>query len=203
MIQVYGRRDSSNAAKVFWALDELSAPYALVERGGRFGGTKTPEYLALNPHSKVPTLVDGDVVAWESNAVLRYLGNRYAKGPIWPADAAGRAAIDRWMDWSATTLVPALGKVRTAMKAPGDADAVAAALTAAGAHFMLLDRIIADGGHIAGEAFTLADIAAGPAVHRWFLIDAGMRPDLPGLAAYRERLAARPFFKTNIADALT
>ncbi len=201
MITVYGRPDSSNAAKVFWALDELGLAFDLVERGGRFGGTQDAAYRALNPHGKVPTLVDGDVVAWESNAVLRFLGSRYASGPIWPAQAEARLRIDRWMDWSATGLVPSLGKVRVALK-NGDDAACASALRATTAHVTLLDGQLDGDGYMAGPDFTLADIAAGPAVHRWFLLDAATRPNLPRLAAYRDRLARRPAYQARIAAVL-
>lgn len=200
MLKIYGRRDSSNCAKAFWALDELGLQYALIDCGGRFGGTDTAEYRAMNPHGKVPTVIDDKTVVWESNAVLRYLGNRYAKDAIWPIDAAGRAAADQWMDWGATALVPAMGKVRTALKA-GDAAAAEAAFKTLSAHVALLDRHFQKNAYLAGGSFTLADIALAPAIHRWFLITLA-RPDLAALTAYRDRLAGREGYKRHIRDAL-
>jgi glutathione S-transferase len=56
----------------------------------------------------VPTLVDGEYVLWESNSILRYLVTQYrAASPLYSADPKARASIDRWLDWSLSTLQPA------------------------------------------------------------------------------------------------
>lgn len=199
MIQVYGRSDSSNSAKVYWLLDEIAMAYQRIDRGGQFGGNTDPDYLAMNPHGKVPTIVDGDLVLWESNAILRYLASQYQTEDLWPATAAGRAAIDKWMDWSATALVPALGRLRKAMKA-GE-DEVKAATPSVFSAFTLLDGQLQHNDYIAGQSFSLADIAAGPAIHRWFLLTMA-KPDLHNLTAYFERLRKRPPFVARIAEAL-
>jgi glutathione S-transferase len=149
----------------------------------------------------VPTVVDEGTVVWESNAVLRYLGNRYATGPIWPSDAAGRAAADKWMDWGATAFIPAISKVRTASKACDSAGAEAALKTLT-AHAGLLDRHLQENGYLAGTSLTLADIALAPAVCRWFLVTLP-RPELPALEAYRDRLAAHDGYRRHIAEALS
>lgn len=201
MVKIYGRRDSSNCAKVFWALDEFGVGYELIACGGRFGGMDGADYRALNPHGKVPTVVDDGVVVWESNAVLRYLGNRYGSGPIWPSDAAGRAGADKWMDWGATAFVPAMGRIRTALKAE-DKAAAEAAFKALTAHAALLDRHVQTNDYLAGPSLTLADIALAPAVHRWFVVPLA-RPDLPSLAAYRERLAGHEGYNRHVAEALS
>jgi glutathione S-transferase len=201
MLKIYGRRDSSNCAKAFWALDDLGVAYELVACGGKFGGTDTAEYRALNPHGKVPTVVDDGAVVWESNAILRYLGNRYSKSAIWPADAAARAKADQWMDWGATAFVPTIGKVRNAVKA-GDSAGAEAAFKTLTAHVTLLDKHLQTNAYLAGASLTMADIALAPAVYRWFLLPQA-RPDLPALAAYRDRLAGHDGYKRHVADALS
>lgn len=200
MLKIYGRRDSSNCAKAFWALDELGVDYELIACGGRFGGTDTADYRVLNPHGKVPTVVDHGSVVWESNAVLRYLGNRYSKAAVWPQDAAGRAACDQWMDWGATAFVPAMGKVRIALKA-GDSAGAEAALKTLTAHAALLDRHFKENDYLAGKTLTLADIALAPAAYRWFLVTLP-RPDLTALDAYRNRLSGHDGYRRHIAGAL-
>jgi glutathione S-transferase len=199
MIQVYGRSDSSNSAKVYWLLDEIGMAYERIDCGGRFGGNTDPAYLAMNPHGKVPTVVDGDLVVWESNAILRYLASQYQAGDLWPATAAGRAAIDKWMDWSATALVPALGRLRKAMKA-GEEE-IKAATPSVFSAFSLLDAQLQHNDYMAGRSFSLADIAAGPAVRRWFLLTMA-KPELGNLTAYFERLCKRPPFAACIVEAL-
>src|SRR3979409_779884 len=59
---------------------------------------RTPEYLALNPAGRTPTLVDGDFTLSESNAIMQYLAGR-ASSTLWPDDARARADITRWQSW--------------------------------------------------------------------------------------------------------
>ena len=91
-----------------WTLGELEIPHVRHDVGGSFGGTKTPEYLAMNPNARVPTIKDGGFILWESNAIVRYLCRRYDKsGLLLPPSEEGYALADQWMDWLKTTLYPA------------------------------------------------------------------------------------------------
>ena len=73
MIQLLGRATSGNVQKVIFMLEELGPPYEREDYGKQFDNTTTPEYAAMNPLKKVPTLVDGDTVVWQSNTILRYI----------------------------------------------------------------------------------------------------------------------------------
>ncbi|MBB4104427.1 glutathione S-transferase family protein [Allorhizobium borbori] len=196
MLKIYGRPDSSNSAKVFWLLDEIGADFEHILCGGRHGGNDRPEYLAINPHGKVPTIDDDGTIVWESNAILRYLAERYGATALWPQAAGERAHIDQWMDWSATALVPALGRVRKSLK--DNRSAAEALMPAAIAAFTAFDAQLSTSQFMAGDNFTLADIASGPAVARWFLIPFP-KPELRNLGDYLGRLAERPSFKRTIA----
>jgi hypothetical protein len=68
-ITLWGRRSSCNVQKALWALEELGLAYERIEAGGDSGGLDTPDYLAMNPHGRVPTLRDGDTVVWESDTI--------------------------------------------------------------------------------------------------------------------------------------
>ena len=78
MIKLLGRQTSGNVQKVLFLLEEAGIPYAREDYGRQFSNTQTAEYKALNPTSKVPTVVDGETVIWESNTILRYLAAAYA-----------------------------------------------------------------------------------------------------------------------------
>jgi len=95
MFTVYGMADSGNCYKVKLALEQLALPYHWVEVDSTKGGTRTTEYLAMNPNGKVPTLAleDGGFLP-ESNAILFYLAE---KSPLLPADRLGRARALQWM----------------------------------------------------------------------------------------------------------
>src|SRR6266404_1793325 len=107
-MELYGRRSSINVQKVLWCLAELSLiegrDFQRIDAGLQFGVVNTPEFLALNPNGLVPTLVDGDVVLWESNTIVRYLASSRGAGALLPVDPAARAEIERWMDWQLGTL---------------------------------------------------------------------------------------------------
>ena len=129
MLKLYGRRDALNVQKVTWFSGELSLHLERVDRGGPFGGNRDPEYLALNPNGTVPALVDGDFVLWESNSVVRYLGENYG-GPPWvPADRYGRALAGQWMDWSMAVIIRRIAPLIEGLREPAerqDAAAIAA-----------------------------------------------------------------------------
>jgi len=207
MRKLLGRANSSNVMKVVWLMEELSLPYERTDVGGPFGGTDTPEYRALNPNGMVPTLVEGGFVLWESNAVIRYLCAANAPGDsMWPDDLQARASIDRWMDWQQTTLnrpqsAVFQGLVRTAPE-QRDVAAIAAATAEAARCWSLLDAMLSRVPYVAGPVVTLADMALGVHVHRWFSFEL-TRPPQPHLRAWYNRLLARPAYKQHVAMPMT
>ncbi len=88
MITIWGRANSVNVQKVLWCCDELVLPYERIDAGLQFGRNNEPDYLAMNPTGKIPTLVDDDFVLWESNSILRYLVLQYGESSLlYPAEA--------------------------------------------------------------------------------------------------------------------
>src|SRR5215510_4048795 len=71
MLTIYGRKSSFNLQKVMWLVAELGIAHNHVELGGSFGGLDTAEFLAMNPHGRVPVMDDSSIVVWESHAILR------------------------------------------------------------------------------------------------------------------------------------
>jgi glutathione S-transferase len=63
------------------------------------GDQLTPEYIALNPNKKMPTLEDDGFALWESNAILFYLAAKRPDGGLWPSDLKGQADVLRWLAW--------------------------------------------------------------------------------------------------------
>jgi len=201
MIVVWGRKNSLNVQKVMWALGELGLAHERKDAGGAFGGLDTPEYLALNPNGRIPTLVDGDTVVWEPNAVVRYLAAQYGAGSLWPEDPGARARADAWMDWVATTVIPDLNPafwhlVRLPVDEK-DMSVVAAAGGALAKTFAILDAHLADRAFVAGDALTMGDIPVGAAVYRYLSLDLD-RPALPHIETYFARLKGRPAFAEHV-----
>jgi len=202
MLKIWGRVNSVNVKKVLWCLDELGLQYERTDAGMQFGVVNTPEYRKLNPNGLVPTIDDGGFILWESNAILRYLAAKHAAGTLWPADPKVRADADRWMDWCTTTLGPAFlpvfwNLVRTApgernMKAVEDAANKTAEVLAR------LDAALAGRNFIAGEQFSMGDIAFGPLV---YLVNnvAFDRPKLANFDAWYARISTRAAFRKVVA----
>ena len=96
----------SSGTRIAWALEELDLPYKYIEVDQKKQEHRSPAYLALNPHGKVPTLVDDGQVFFESAAILLHLGDKYgAPKGLWPADgdpAHGEALC--WTVWATTEL---------------------------------------------------------------------------------------------------
>src|SRR3569833_2111623 len=104
---IWGRTNSVNVQKVLWCLAELGVDFERIDAGMQFGRNNDNDYLAMNPNGRIPTLVEGDFVLWESNSIMRYLCLAY--GPdssIYPLEARQRAAVDRWLDWTLSTVQP-------------------------------------------------------------------------------------------------
>src|SRR5271156_5144974 len=105
MYNLLGRQTSGNVQKVIFMFEELGTPYTREDYGRQFENTQTAEYKALNPTSKVPTLVDGSTVIWESNTILRYLAasiGRHLHG----ATPAEKTDVERWMDFLLAAVNP-------------------------------------------------------------------------------------------------
>jgi glutathione S-transferase len=107
-MKIYDFPLSPNCRKVRAVVYELGLKPEFVSVNIFKGEARTPEMLALNPNAKLPVLVDGDFVLWESNAIVSYLANGT---PLLPTSSRERADVDRWGDWQLAHLGPAIGKV--------------------------------------------------------------------------------------------
>ena len=97
-MKLYGFPPSPNTWKVRATAHQIGVPLELEIVDLTKGAQRKPEYLALNPTGRTPTLVDGDFKLGESSAIMQYLGTK-KKTPLWPDDAKARADIMRWQSW--------------------------------------------------------------------------------------------------------
>jgi glutathione S-transferase len=98
----------SSGTRVSWALEELALPYEYVALDAKKQEHRAAEYLALNPHGKVPALRDGDQSFFESGAILLHLGTKYGveKNLFPPGGGQARADAISWSVWASTELGP-------------------------------------------------------------------------------------------------
>lgn len=196
-ITVWGRKTSANVQKVLWALEEVRQGFERIDAGGKFGGLDTDEYKAMNPNQLVPVMRDGDLLLWESSAMVRYVAATYGAGSLWPEDPKDRAISDQWSDWANTTFQQTwLGIFILIVRTPPsqlDPEKVKAAVAAATPKFAMLDARLASTPYVGGESFTYADILTGISLYRWTTLEFE-RPSFPHVDAWHERLKQRPGF---------
>lgn len=192
-ITLYGM-NSPNVRKVALLLEELGLDYALryvsVFRGEQFA----PDFLALNPLGKVPVLVDpalGQPLA-ESGAILFYLAETY--GGFLPVEGLGRYEVMQWLMVQMANIGPMLGQLNH-FQMPGQPEGQPYALgryrEVARRLYRLLDYRLVDREWIAGDAYSIADIATWP----WaaYLEQHGEdAAGYPALIRWRDAIAARP-----------
>ena len=123
MLKILGKASSINVRKVLWACDEVGKPFEREDWGSGHRDAAAPEFLALNPNGLVPVLIDGDLVLWESNTIIRYLAAAYGPGHLLPEAPRDRALVEKWMDWQATELNNAWRYAFQALVRGGDFEA--------------------------------------------------------------------------------
>lgn len=200
-MKLYGRGTSDNVQKVLWTLGETGRPFEHVELGGIHGGLDDPAYLALNPHGRVPTLKDGDVVVWESMAIVRYLAARYSTGLLWPEDPAERAAADQWMTWCQAQPYAACNRlfwltIRTP-EAEQDRGKIAQTLERLTEQFGLIEAQLAKHRYLAGDRLTMADFPVGTMLYRYFKLPV-KRAALPNIERWYRDLSAREAYRRAV-----
>ena len=158
-MKIHGDSNSGNCLKVKWVCDRLRLPYAWIEIDTKKGGSRTPEFLKLNPFGQVPTieLDDGRPLA-QSNAIIRYL----ARGSdLIPADDYAAAQMDAWLFWEQYSHEPYVAVCRFQMVYLGKpVSALDPNLVKRGeAALDQLERTLADKRFLLGEVFSLADVS--------------------------------------------
>lgn len=203
-MKLFGHPFSSNSRRVQMLCEELKIPYDyhLVDLAKL--QQHSAEFLAINPNGKVPVIDDAGFVLWESQAIMRYLAIRERAEALYPQAAQARARIEQWLDWNATSLGPAAGRLwyNTVLAPPTHRDEAALVdsrrlLVKA---LPILEVALARHAFIAGDKFSLADIALAP---NFAYLDMSQF-DLsayPAIAAWYARMASRESFK-NTAPSL-
>jgi glutathione S-transferase len=208
MITLYYGSGSPFAWRVHLALEHKALAYERTILSFAAGDTRKPEFVALNPRHRVPTIVDGDFVLYESNAIVEYLDEAYpGRGsPLFPGDAKRRALIRRLIaetdNYFDEAIEPVLEESISRKPEERDPKRLADGLQAVRDEYALFERALA-GDFLAGP-LSAADYAFYPLVA--FLDRCAMRSSLydaasllpPGLAAWKRRVEALPYLASTI-----
>lgn len=202
MITIWGRATSSNVQTAMWTVAELGLEHQRVDWGGGFGGNDDPEYRRMNPNGLIPVMKDGDLVLWESPAILRYLGARYGGEAFWPTDPAARARLDMWAEWAKTSIAPELvykvfwQLVRTASSERSQT-IVDSGVDALKTLMPRLDERLGDDTYLGGDAICFADIMVGHLLYRYYTVPF-KRAETPNVDTYYQRLQQRPAYREHV-----
>jgi len=214
MLKIWGRPNSIHTQRVLWFCAEAGLEFELIRAsatmgidghisggGAAYGVVNTPEYLSMNPNGTIPTIDNNGYTLWESNTICRYLAQTYAPG-FFGGDIETLGLASQWMDWTNTQLEPQLHvlvmqlvRMREADRAP---EVVEQTRLETIPKLMRLDAHLAARGYVAGEKFTVGDIAPACAFYRWTLFDLEA-PDLPNLEEWMAHISKRDGFKRHIA----
>jgi glutathione S-transferase len=164
------------------------------------GDHRTPEYLAMNPMGKVPTLTDGDLVLWESAAILCYIAQT-SGGPLWPKDPRALGDVLRWMffcschvdPYFTTLVVERFIKGRRGQ--PADEALTKSAEEWLARFVPVVEQQLAGREYLTGS-FGLADIALGCTLELAPLVRYDLAP-YPHVRAWLERLQGRESWRAH------
>lgn len=193
MLKLYDVPLSGNCHKVRLMLSLLGVEYEKITVDMPNGAHKRPEYLAINPLGKVPSIEDDGTVLWDSQAILVYLASKYGSTDWYPDDAVGRGEVQKWLALAANEMFngPAVARAIIIFKRPGDHDAPKAA---AEATLSVVDGWLKDRDWLACDRPTVADIAVYPyAAMAW---EGHVDMDAyPSLNAWIKRVEALPGYE--------
>ena len=158
-MKLYGT-PGSRALRSIWAAEEVGVDYELIPTSF-LEESKTSEYLAINPNGRIPALVDGDLVLFESMAINLYLAKTYG-GKLYPSNAQDEARALQWTIWGMTELEPHLiPMVLHKMFLPEDQRdpaVVSKAEAEVERPLAVLDAHVSDREYLLGGDFTIADL---------------------------------------------
>ena len=194
MITLYGI-PASRAFRVLWMLEELGVEYRHVATNFAGGGTRTAEFLKLNPNGHIPVLVDGETVLWESMAINLYLARKYGAGGLWPATVEDEGHALQWSFWVMTEVEAALLAVllhrRILPEGQRNAALAEESVAKLAGPFGVLDGQLRGRAYLLGAAFSVADLNVA-SVLGWAALAGIDLSHWPQFAAWFARCSERP-----------
>lgn len=160
MLKIYGTV-MSRAVRALWAAEELGIPYDLIATDPGTG-SRSSEFLKINPNGHVPAIDDNGLIVWESMAINLYLAEKYGQGTLWPSDIADHAHIYQWSFWALSEVEePVMTAIMNKMFLPEeerDAAKAQDAIKRLEVPFGILDRHLQGRETILGKQYTIADL---------------------------------------------
>ena len=187
-----------------WTLQELEVPFESITVRLPDNDHKRPDYLAINPAGKLPTLIDGDFVLTESAAIAKYLAEKFPEKRLWPTDLRERGEAERWTFFTVTELEQPLWRIARHSFIYSEEKRLPADVEIAKREFREMVQVLEKHMHtrefVVGVHVTVVDFILAYTLdwaHEESLLD-----DAPTSRAYMERMYARPKAPMRISAAL-
>ena len=199
MLELYAFPLSGNSRKAALTLEEVGAEYEYHSIDLMQGGQKQPDYLAINPNGKVPTLRDDDHLLWESSAIMLYLAEKFPAAGLIPADPMRRSKLYQWLIWQPGTYNPPIsaltGQLLFTPIEQQDPELIERHRETVRKNNQIIENELGERSFLLDD-FSLADIVMLPhlnaAVERKVELSANMQ-------AYLKRLQSRPSWKNHVS----
>jgi glutathione S-transferase len=191
-LRIYGI-PRTRAFRVIWMAKELGLDYENfpIETGP--SGARKPEYLAINPNGRLPSIDDDGFIMWESQAINLYLAKKHSTGNLYPATLEGEARCWQWSLWAANEVERAVNiwSLHGVRLPPDERDpkVLAAAENILAPPFKVLDGALAGHPWLLGDTFTVADLNVAAVISRALSMDLSA---VPTLKAWLTRCLDRP-----------
>ncbi len=195
MLKLYGNA-RSRATRCLWMLEETDEPYELVQTSVRTDDLQSPAFLQLNPNGRIPTLVDGEIVLWESMAINLYLAQK--PGPMHAGSAAVLGLAAQWSFWAMleteALLLDLLSHRIMLPEYARDPSHIERNTLLLQRPLAVLEGALNGRDHLAGENFTVADLNVA-SILAWGKIAGLDFSPHPNVALWLEKSLARPAYK--------
>jgi glutathione S-transferase len=197
-MKLYGFPPSPNTWQVRALASYIGAPLEFEFVDLTKGGSRAPDFLALNPTGRTPVLVDGDLKLWETLAIMQYVAGKKSN-TLWPNDAKARADITRWQSWNLAhwnrdACVPMLFErfVKQILNmGPPDQTVLAKGVEAYGKEAAILNGHLAKQQYLVGNTLTLADFAVAAPLFYAKQAELPLQP-YPHIRGWFERVSKLP-----------
>jgi len=198
-LRIYGIA-RTRAFRALWMAGELELPYEHLPIEIGEAGARTPKFLAINPNGRLPFIVDGDFVLFESLAITLYLAKKHSSGKLYPASLQDEAKAWQWSFWAIAEVDRGVNiwSLHAVRLPPAERDAAKRdeALKIIAAPFKVLDAAVAAQPYLLGDDFTVADLNVAAVISRAIDMDLAA---VPNLKAWLSRCLARPAARAALA----
>jgi glutathione S-transferase len=198
-LRIYGIA-RTRAFRALWIAKELGIAFEHlpIEIGG--DGARSAEFLAVNPNGRLPVIVDGDFVLFESLAITLYLAKKHSTGRLYPGTLEGEAKAWQWSFWAIAEVDRGVNIWSLhAVRLPPDERSAALreeALKVIAAPFKVLDAAVSQQPYLLGGTFTVADLNVAAVICRAIDMDLSAWPHL---SAWLTRCLDRPAAREALA----